>query len=591
MATVNEKMTALAEEIRELSGTSSAKTIDNMTSDVAEANGDIEQQIGIIDQIRVALAGKASGSGGIELPELTNPARSSDILSGKEAIDGAGAVITGTIPIKTSSDLTASGATVSVPAGYYASGASKVVASGSASTPATTITKNPTISVSSSGLITASVSGTQSVTPTVSAGYVSSGSAGTITVSGSGTKQLTTQSAKTITPSTSSQTAVASGVYTTGAITVGAIPSNYQDVTAVTATASDVLASKKFVNSSGTVITGTIPTKTSTDLTASGATVTVPSGYYASQATKSVSTTTQATPSITVSSSGLITASATQTAGYVAADTKSATKQLTTQAAKTVTPTTSSQTAVSSGVYTTGIITVGAIPSEYVIPSGTLSITENGTHDVKDYASVAVNVAGSGGGGSTDERFTQLITNTLTEVTDNTTTSIRTYAFYYATALQTASLTAITAIPNYAFANSGVVTVNLPEATGRMGNNAFQNCKSLVNVNIPKMTNTVNYAFSGCTALQKLDLSSNFAGFAGGASFNGCTALTALILRRTSKIVTLGNANNFTNSAIANGTGYIYVPSALIETYKTATNWVNHAAQFRTIEDYPDICG
>ena len=67
---------------------------------------------------------------------------------------------------------------------------------------------------------------------------------------------------------------------------------------------------------------------------------------------------TQATPSITVSSGGLITASATQSAGYVPSGTKSATKQLTTQAAKTVTPTTSNQTAVASGRYTTGAVTV-----------------------------------------------------------------------------------------------------------------------------------------------------------------------------------------------------------------------------------------
>lgn len=69
-----------------------------------------------------------------------------------------------------------------------------------------TITKSsPSISVSSAGLITASYS--------LSSGYVSSGSK-------SNTKQLTTKAATTITPGTSSKTAVASGVYTTGAITV-----------------------------------------------------------------------------------------------------------------------------------------------------------------------------------------------------------------------------------------------------------------------------------------------------------------------------------------------------------------------------------
>ncbi len=66
----------------------------------------------------------------------------------------------------------------------------------------------------------------------------------------------------------------------------------------------------------------------------------------------------QATPSISVSSAGLITASATQTEGYVVAGTKEATKQLSTQAAKTITPGTSDQTAVAKGRYTTGAITV-----------------------------------------------------------------------------------------------------------------------------------------------------------------------------------------------------------------------------------------
>ena len=73
----------------------------------------------------------------------------------------------------------------------------------------------------------------------------------------------------------------------------------------------------------------------------------------------------QVTPSISVSSAGLITASATQTEGYVVAGTKSATKQLTTQAAKTITPSSSVQTAVAAGTYTTGAIKVAAIPNSY----------------------------------------------------------------------------------------------------------------------------------------------------------------------------------------------------------------------------------
>lgn len=65
-----------------------------------------------------------------------------------------------------------------------------------------------------------------------------------------------------------------------------------------------------------------------------------------------------ATPTISVSAGGLITASTQQGKGYVPGGSKSATQQLPTQGAKTVTPTTTEQIAVAPGTYTTGDIKV-----------------------------------------------------------------------------------------------------------------------------------------------------------------------------------------------------------------------------------------
>ena len=157
----------------------------------------------------------ATGSGSAEFFDTSDATLDSGgkMLSGNTAY-ADGVKYEGTIVSKSASDLTASGDTVTVPAGYYSAQASKAVASGSATAPASISGTSATLST---GTNTLTLSKTISVTPSVTAGYVASGTAGNSNVSL--TASVTTKAAATITPGTSSQS-IAAGTYLTGAQTI-----------------------------------------------------------------------------------------------------------------------------------------------------------------------------------------------------------------------------------------------------------------------------------------------------------------------------------------------------------------------------------
>lgn len=138
------------------------------------------------------------------------------------------------VPTKSSANMTANGATVTAPSGYYSSNGTYTISGGAAFTPATTLTTSPAITVNSSGLITATNSYSTSITPTVTAGYVSVGTAGIVSVAGSKTSQLTTIAATTYNVSTANQT-ISSARYLTGTQTI-------RGVTTTNLSASNILS-------------------------------------------------------------------------------------------------------------------------------------------------------------------------------------------------------------------------------------------------------------------------------------------------------------------------------------------------------------
>ena len=162
------------------------------------------------------------------------------------------------------------------------------------------------------------------------------------------------------------------------------------------------------------------------------------------------------------------------------------------------------------------------------------------------------------------------------------------YTFYGCNKLVEINLPKVNTIANNAFRNcTQLSTVNFPEAE-KIASYAFYNCDSLRTVYFPLVTTVGTYAFNHCYALTTVD----FPMVTGilDNTFGSCSNLTALILR-SKTIVTLSSTSAFYSTPIASGTGYIYVPASLIDSYKTETNWSTYTAQFRAIEDYPDICG
>lgn len=157
-----------------------------------------------------------SPSGTARFTDVTDTtADASDVVAGNYFYLADGTRTQGTIASKSSADLSANGATVTAPAGFYSTNASLAVSSGSVTAPSTISGSSATVST---GTNTLTLSKTVSVTPSVTtAGYISSGTAGNADVSL--TASVTTKGATTYTPTTSNQT-IASGTYLTGTQTI-----------------------------------------------------------------------------------------------------------------------------------------------------------------------------------------------------------------------------------------------------------------------------------------------------------------------------------------------------------------------------------
>ena len=175
----------------------------------------------------------------------------------------------------------------------------------------------------------------------------------------------------------------------------------------------------------------------------------------------------------------------------------------------------------------------------------------------------------------------------------------------------------VTVVGNGVFRDCvNMTSVTLPYATA-IGETAFYKCENLTNVYLPVATDIGNTSLAYCYALQKLVLPS--AARLGSSSLSYCYGLRlvdlpkatsienfafrkgynlrAIILRSTA-VCPIGKSTVFEDCYHLLGEvdaeynpsgakdGFIYVPSALVNTYKTAENWSNWNLSFRALENY-----
>lgn len=137
------------------------------------------------------------------------------------------------------------------------------------------------------------------------------------------------------------------------------------------------------------------------------------------------------------------------------------------------------------------------------------------------------------------------------------------------------SAPSLTMIRSQMFAYCASLTsISFPELTSVNGSQHFISCTNLVDVYMPKLQTAGGNMLQGCTKLEIVDMPV-LTSLAYTRMFYGCSKLQTLILRHTGGVVPVSN-DAFTNTPFAGYgglTGTLYVPSSLVASYKTASNW------------------
>ena len=252
-------------------------------------------------------------------------------------------------------------------------------------------------------------------------------------------------------------------------------------------------------------------------------------------------------------------------------------------------------------------------------PSGVkeVSVTQNGevTEDVKDYASVKITTQVEGGDPELERKYDELLkvlervnTNNFTVENDDI-TKLGDYAFYGNERITSVLLPNVGYIGDSCFENCYMLSeISLGELT-RISSRAFQNCRKLENFENGYAKNIESYAFYDEASIDSYKMILKSVKCASARSiercaFAGLTKIETIDILGGGDIERMSDTNkpleSLVNFIMRNdetvthvdaytafaATTNIYVPDALVESYKTATNWSKYAEQIHPLSEY-----
>lgn len=256
-------------------------------------------------------------------------------------------------------------------------------------------------------------------------------------------------------------------------------------------------------------------------------------------------------------------------------------------------------------------------------PTGTKEVTvnQNGdvTEDVKDFASVKIttNVAGGGGDAELERKYEELLkaianeTANVYSIVNSDIRSLGDYALYNRERLTEAQLPNVTTLGDRCFYNCYMLSNLVLGDISRVPSYCFYNCRRLEQFNSRTAKSIESYAFMDAVGdyapasnhmilkTVKCESASSirrnaFAGLKyietidilGGGEIErmadtnkALESLVNFIMRDEETVTTVAY------TAFA-ATTNIYVPDALVESYKTATNWSTYADQIHPLSEY-----